>query len=108
MAAGRSSAIAENERGAKYIDILHSNNMVTSYGHISKALRTFGEWVGRGDVVALSGETGSPGQPHIHFALFREGEPGHYNIAVDPFRDVFGDSEGYWTKENDPQYAIPD
>jgi murein DD-endopeptidase MepM/ murein hydrolase activator NlpD len=103
-APGKVLEIAENERGAKYIDLIHSNNMVTSYGHISKALRTLGEWLERGEVVALSGESGSPGQPHIHFEVFHEGEPGHYDVAVDPFRDVFGDSPGYWTKENDPQF----
>jgi len=99
-APGKVLELSENEAGGKYIDILHSNGMVTSYGHISEVLGTIGEWVERGDAVALSGETGSPGQPHIHFALFREG------TAVDPFRDVFGDSPGYWTKENDPQYAV--
>jgi len=104
-APGKVLEVAENESGAKYIDLIHSNNMVTSYGHISRALRTVGEWVKRGDVVALSGDSGWPGHFHIHWALFREGEPGHYDVAVDPFRDIFGDSPGYWTKDNDPHFA---
>ena len=104
-APGEVIEVAENERGGKYIDLLHPNNMVTSYGHDSKVLRNKGEWVERGDVVAFSGDSGWPGHFHIHWALFREGKPGDYNTGVDPFRDVFGDSEGYWTKENDPQYS---
>jgi murein DD-endopeptidase MepM/ murein hydrolase activator NlpD len=98
-APGRIDRIDQNEYAAMYIDVIHSNSTVTSYGHISKALRTVGEWVERGDVVALSGDSGVPGKPHIHFALFREGTP------VDPFRDIFGDSPGYWTKDNDPHFA---
>lgn len=95
-APGKVIEIAENEQGGKYLDVMHPNGMITSYGHISEAKRHVGDIVSRGDDIALSGDTGSPGQSHLHFALFKNGK------EIDPFCDIFGDSEGYWTKKNEP------
>ncbi len=63
------------------ISILHSNGVVTSYGHISQSLVSPGDRVTKGQIIALMG--GSPGTPgagnstgcHVHFAVFGAKNP---------------------------------
>ena len=46
----------------------------------------WGRAVQRGTVIALSGDTGSPGAFHVHFE-YRPGSPGEkwfYSSAIDP------------------------
>ena len=49
--------------------IQHDNNMYTEYGHNTQVLRNVGDWVGRGDIIALSGSTGKSTGPHLHFGV---------------------------------------
>jgi len=57
------------------ISILHSNGVVTSYGHVKQSLVSVGDQVSKGQIIALMG--GSPGTPgagkstgcHLHFGV---------------------------------------
>ena len=51
------------------------------YGHMDKVLIKGGERVKAGEVIGLMGDTGSPGQVHLHFEYWRSGGE---SAAVDP------------------------
>ncbi|WP_167619553.1 peptidoglycan DD-metalloendopeptidase family protein [Maribellus sediminis] len=55
------------------IIIQHDNNIETYYAHLSKFLRTKGEWVKKGEPIALAGSTGRARGPHLHFEMHEEG-----------------------------------
>jgi murein DD-endopeptidase MepM/ murein hydrolase activator NlpD len=56
----------------------HENGYKTAYGHNQKNLAGKGEKVYRGDIIALSGNTGRSSAPHLHYEIIKEGE------AIDP------------------------
>jgi murein DD-endopeptidase MepM/ murein hydrolase activator NlpD len=56
----------------------HDGGFYTLYGHLKSALVTKGQYVEKGQRIALSGNTGISSGPHLHFEL-RNGE-----FAVDP------------------------
>jgi murein DD-endopeptidase MepM/ murein hydrolase activator NlpD len=53
----------------------HGDGISTLYAHSSKILVTEGEWVGRGQVIALVGNTGKSKGPHLHLELLLNGVP---------------------------------
>jgi len=72
--------------------IWHDDQFTTRYCHLSKVLVATRQAVRRGDVVALSGNTGTEsGAPHLHFQLNQ-----YSRTPVDPY--------SYWTIANKPQY----
>jgi len=57
-------------------------NYGTSYLHIEKPLVPIGSYVKRGDSIALSGDTGSLGRPHLAFQLWKH-MPDGKNYCID-------------------------
>lgn len=57
-----------------WIRINHGNGIKTVYMHNSKLLVTVGQPVKQGDIIALSGNTGISGGPHLHFGVEVNGE----------------------------------
>jgi murein DD-endopeptidase MepM/ murein hydrolase activator NlpD len=55
--------------------VVHAGGWVTLYAHLDKFKVEPGQRVRRGDVIALSGNTGISRGPHLHFALIVRGEP---------------------------------
>jgi murein DD-endopeptidase MepM/ murein hydrolase activator NlpD len=55
--------------------VQHDGNVTTRYSHLSRVLVTPGEVVEEGDVVGAAGKTGLATGVHLHFELWRGGEP---------------------------------
>lgn len=63
-----------------FVEIRHSNNYVTRYGHLSAIAVSENQQVYAGQIIGTSGNTGNSGGRHLHFgAIAPNGQP------VDPF-----------------------
>jgi len=65
----------------KTIEINHGNGLLTFYGHLSKILVAKGQYVVRGQVIGISGMTGTATGPHLHFGVYHVNGGG----PVDPY-----------------------
>ncbi len=63
--------------------INHKNGLQTVYGHNQKNIVGKGQKVYKGDVIALSGNTGRSSAPHLHYEIIKDGEP----IDPSPYLD---------------------
>jgi murein DD-endopeptidase MepM/ murein hydrolase activator NlpD len=63
------------------VEIDHGNGLLSFYGHLSKLLVYKGQYVARGQVIGISGMTGSATGPHLHFGLYYT----NGNGPVDPY-----------------------
>jgi murein DD-endopeptidase MepM/ murein hydrolase activator NlpD len=90
------------------IEINHGNGLLTFYGHLSKINVTKGQYVARGQVIGISGMTGTATGPHLHFGV--------YNIhrsqtPVDPYGwsgsypDPYSWDQGDLWLTGSPRYA---
>ena len=72
-----------SDRGyGKVVSISHGYGVITRYAHLSKALVKKGQYVKRGETIALVGNTGRSTGTHLHYEV-------HLNrIAVDPLRYI--------------------
>ena len=52
------------------IEINHGNGLLTFYGHLSRINVTKGQHVARGQVIGISGMTGTATGPHLHFGVY--------------------------------------
>ncbi|WP_426749451.1 M23 family metallopeptidase [Myxococcus sp. Y35] len=68
------------------VEVQHDGGWVTRYSHLSRVLVDPGEVLERGNAVGLAGETGLATGVHLHFELWRDGEP------MDPL-EALGDVE---------------
>ncbi len=58
-----------------YLLIDHGGGMYTRYAHLSRPLAEVGQTVKKGDIIALSGQTGGVTGPHLHFEVIINGTP---------------------------------
>jgi len=63
------------------IEINHSNGLLSYYGHLSQIKVSRGQYVRRGQVIAISGNTGNTTGAHLHFGLYHIDGSG----PVDPY-----------------------
>ncbi|MDQ6879881.1 MAG: M23 family metallopeptidase, partial [Candidatus Dormibacteraeota bacterium] len=63
------------------IEISHGNGLLSYYGHLSQLNVSVGQQVRRGQVVALSGSSGTATGPHLHFGVYYTNGGG----PVDPY-----------------------
>ncbi len=66
----------------KVITVKHGYGLVSKYAHIKKALVKKGQYVKRGETIALVGNTGRSTGPHLHYEVHLN------NMAVDPLRYI--------------------
>lgn len=58
------------------IIINHNDNYVTKYMHCSSLLKKEGDFVTQGELIALSGNSGTESSgPHLHFEIWKDGKP---------------------------------
>jgi len=80
-------AFAGNDKGyGQMIAINHGYGYKTIYAHLSKLMVRQGQKVSRGDVIALSGNTGVSTGPHLHYEVQKN------NIKVNPTAYFFNDT----------------
>ncbi len=72
---------ARNSTSGQTVTIDHGYGYETLYGHLSRILVRKGQRVRRGDIIALSGDTGLSLAPHLHYEVRQNGmrvDPIHY------------------------------
>lgn len=80
---GRVTSVRWDRKGyGRIMSIKHGYGMVTRYAHINKALVKKGEYVKRGQKIALMGNNGRSTGPHLHYEVRLNGAP------VDPLRYI--------------------
>jgi len=92
---GRVSEVAtRNTTSGQTLVIDHGNGYRTSYSHLSKVYVSKGASVRRGDIIALSGNTGLSLAPHLHYEVRYNGmrvDPIHYffmELSPDQYRRI--------------------
>ncbi len=78
----------------KTIEIDHGNGLLTFYGHLSSIGVSKGQYVRRGQVIGISGMTGTATGPHLHFGVYRMNGGG----PVDPY-GWSGPGADPWSKD---------
>jgi murein DD-endopeptidase MepM/ murein hydrolase activator NlpD len=73
-------AEAEFHKGlGNYVELHHSDNLVTIYGHLNRILVRPGQWVAQGKVIGEAGKTGNANHPkilpHLHFEIRKDNTP---------------------------------
>lgn len=58
-----------------YVRLEHGGGIDTGYGHMSRIAVSPGTHVARGQVIGYVGSTGLSTGPHLHYELFRGGQP---------------------------------
>lgn len=61
----------------KYIMIDHGQGFKTAYAHLSKILVRQGQHVVQGDLIGAVGMTGTSTGPHLHYEMYKYGNPVH-------------------------------
>jgi murein DD-endopeptidase MepM/ murein hydrolase activator NlpD len=73
--AGTVAEVGEDPVYGRYVALDHGQGFSSLYAHASQTFVTQGQVVRRGEVIALSGNTGRSTAPHLHFEILLEGVP---------------------------------
>jgi len=73
--AGIVADVGEDPIYGNYVAVDHGQGYSSLYAHASTTFVTPGESVRRGEVIALSGNTGRSTAPHLHFEILLDGAP---------------------------------
>jgi len=64
------------------VRLVHRGALGSSYSHLGSFAVSEGQCVRRGEVIGLAGASGLATGPHLHFELYRAGQP------IDPLRQM--------------------
>lgn len=98
--------------GGNIVQISHSDNNNSMYGHLKSRVVTLSQSVKRGDFLGFSGQTGEGAgpYPHLHFQMNGDSSIGPYS-PIDPYRDLcyashlsgsYASPLSSWTVDNNP------
>lgn len=65
----------EDDVYGNFVRIRHAGGYQSVYGHASELFVATADTVERHEVIALSGNTGRSTAPHLHFEIWKDGEP---------------------------------
>ena len=92
---GRVDNLSEkNSTNGKAVTIDHGNGYKTTYSHLLDIRVSEGERVKRGDIIALSGNSGLSFSPHLHYEVSLFGtrvDPVHYffmELSADDYQRI--------------------
>lgn len=71
---GTVTKVDYDDVSGKYIELTHSDGLVTRYLHCSEIIAEEGMVVRSGETIALVGSTGRSTGPHLHFVIEIDGE----------------------------------
>jgi murein DD-endopeptidase MepM/ murein hydrolase activator NlpD len=74
-AAGVVSQAGEDRIYGRFVRIRHGEGYESVYGHASELFVAANDTVERHEVIALSGNTGTSTAPHLHFEIWKDGDP---------------------------------
>lgn len=92
-AAGLVTEIKKSELQAgygNYIEIDHGHGFITRYAHLEEIKVKSRQKISKGEVIALTGNSGGSIAPHLHYEIVRNGEnvnPIHYMIEDQSSKD---------------------
>ena len=72
--------------GGYQVWISHGNGLYTTYNHMAGVSVGNGQSVGRGQRVGRLGSSGWATGPHLHFEVWRGGQPWSGGYQVNPMR----------------------
>lgn len=72
---GRVQVSGTNRGYGTYIIIEHEDGFETRYAHLSSAAVSVGDVVLSGDRIGASGNSGLSSGPHLHYEIWKDGEP---------------------------------
>jgi murein DD-endopeptidase MepM/ murein hydrolase activator NlpD len=67
----------------------HGLDIFSVYGHLSKPLVSEGQFVARGELIGLSGNTGRTSGPHLHWGMKVQGQYIDGFVLIDETKKVF-------------------
>ena len=73
VAAGVVSFVGKKAGYGNLVEVDHGNGLTSRYGHLSKFKTETGALVKKGDIVALSGNSGRSTGPHLHLEILQNG-----------------------------------
>lgn len=85
---GTVTIAASSSSEGNWIAIKHDEHYTSYYMHNSTLLVKVGDTVSRGQVIALSGNTGVSNGPHSHFAILKDGKYVNPLDYVDPKEEI--------------------
>lgn len=79
--AGRINRTKRQSNGALQIVLRGKGGSMYYYGHMDKVLIKAGQRVKKGQVIGKMGDSGSPGEVHLHFEYWKSGRE---SAAINP------------------------
>jgi len=64
------------------VEIQHGNGMVTRYAHAKSVSVSVGDFVSKGQQIAIMGSTGRSTGPHVHYEVLKNGKPINPNYYI--------------------------
>jgi len=76
-----------------YLIILdHGGGLLSYYGHNQRLLKSERSYVGRGEPIAMLGNSGKSSGPHLHFEIRKDGRPVDPKDYLLAFSDIIATS----------------